>query len=280
MSTFSYEIFTTRNNGYVDNSNQKKIRESTILIAGCGIGSSVAICAARFWFERFILVDGDDIAPHNLNRQFYDFDDVGKQKTQALKEKILKINPEAYVKTIDEYIGFGNIENVLDGVDIVFDTIDFLDFNWVLALHTHARQKKLPIMTALNIWFWGGILYFPPIAEMSLIDILSSDIQKSQDQNNVSYTTVYTSLIERIEGELDEQVVEEIKKALTIMEDGKPCPASQVSVGTFTIAAMAVSIMHDIISWDTPPEAPNLLVYNMRKHETKLINLITWKSAT
>ena len=56
---FDYSTFVLRNNGYVSAEVQAKVRESTLMFAGCGIGSAPAIAAARFGFERFILVDGD-----------------------------------------------------------------------------------------------------------------------------------------------------------------------------------------------------------------------------
>src|SRR5690349_9979884 len=92
-----YATFTARNRGYVSNDSQLRMRSARLMIAGCGIGSSSAICAARMGFENFVLVDGDVVDAHNLNRQFYDFSDVGRPKVEALKAAILRINPEAKV---------------------------------------------------------------------------------------------------------------------------------------------------------------------------------------
>lgn len=47
---FDYDTFTTRNNGYVSSETQAKIRSTRLLIAGCGLGASTAICAARMGF--------------------------------------------------------------------------------------------------------------------------------------------------------------------------------------------------------------------------------------
>ncbi len=64
----AYEQFVARNSGYVPAELQAKIRSTRVLVAGCGLGSVTAEIAARTGFERFTLVDADDIAVHNLNR--------------------------------------------------------------------------------------------------------------------------------------------------------------------------------------------------------------------
>jgi molybdopterin-synthase adenylyltransferase len=72
-AAFQYDTFVTRNSGYIDHATQAKIRSSRLLFAGCGLGSSTVICAARSGFQHFVLIDGDTIDAHNLNRQFFDF---------------------------------------------------------------------------------------------------------------------------------------------------------------------------------------------------------------
>lgn len=274
-SAFNYETFVTRNSGYVAADTQKKVRETTLLIAGCGIGSSVAVCAARFGFEKFVLVDGDTVDAHNLNRQFFDFADVGRPKVEALKDKILGINPEARVEALQAYLGEDNTDGIVRKADIVFDTVDFLDLPAILALHTSAKRNGLAILTALSIGFGAGVLYFPAGAGLSLPDIVAADMKRAAESagEQPSYASVFSALIGRIGRHLDAQVVEQIAKALTIMEDGKPCPASQVAVGSFTIAAMAVSMMHDLLAGNSLPAAPNMVIHSFRHHQTKLVDI-------
>ena len=273
-SEFNYDFFVTRNAGYVSPETQQKLRGKTLLIAGCGIGSSVAICAARFGFERFILVDGDIVDAHNLNRQFYAFSDVGRPKVLALRDQILTINPEAKVEAIQAYLDRENTAEIVGRSDIVFDTVDFLDLGAILALHVAAQQYQVPIMTALSIGFGAGVLYFPAGAERSLVDLIEQDVKDAGGgADGAAYAQVFAGIVARIGRHLDAQVVEQIAKALTIMEDGKPCPASQVAVGSFTIAAMAVSMMHDILEGRQVPVAPRMVVHSFRNHETKLIDI-------
>jgi molybdopterin/thiamine biosynthesis adenylyltransferase len=270
---FDYDTFVTRNTGYVESDTQEKIRASRLLVAGCGLGASTAICAARMGFCHFVLIDGDTVDAHNLNRQFYDFDDIGTPKVAALKKHILRINPEAQVEAIQANLTKTNAVELVDKVDIIFDTIDFLDLEAILSLHTAAQSQRKPVFTALSIGYGAGVLYFAADSKASLPDIISRDVSSAQGEGDASYSNVFGKIMGRIGAHLDRQVVEQVAKALTIMEDGRPCPASQIAVGSFTVAALAVSMMHDMLAGREVPSSPNMVVHSFRNHTTKLINI-------
>ena len=75
-----------------------------INIIGCGsIGSTLAELIVRSGIETTInLFDFDVVEPHNLVNQLFYKDDIGKLKTEAVKENILKINPDLKVKTFNK----------------------------------------------------------------------------------------------------------------------------------------------------------------------------------
>ena len=158
MATFNYDTFIKRNNGYISSPVQDKIRNARVLFAGCGLGSGPVICAARTGFQNFVLIDGDTVDAHNLNRQFFDFDDVGTPKVEALKRHILRINPDAKVDAHVAMLDKNNAAGLVSQVDIIFDTIDFVDLEAVLALHGNAAAQGKPIFTVLNIGFGAGVL--------------------------------------------------------------------------------------------------------------------------
>lgn len=275
-TSLNYEDFVARNSGYITPQTQARIRTTKLLIAGCGIGSSPAICAARMGFENFILVDGDVVDGHNLNRQFYDFADIGKPKVAALKDKILRINPNAAVEAVEAYLGAENTDAIVGGADIVFDTVDFLDLPAILRLHTSAKRQAVPVFTALSVGFGALVWYFPADSGPSLADIIAPDVAGvTQGIETPAYADVFASFIRRIAPHLDQQVVEQVGRVLTLMKDGKPCPASQVAVGSFAIGAMAMSMIHDLLSGDPPPAAPKMLVHSFKSHQTTTIDLST-----
>lgn len=275
VAAFNYASFVARNSGYLAPATQHLISRTCLLIGGCGLGASTALAATRMGFQHFVLIDGDTVDLHNLNRQFYDFADVGRPKVQALRDQILRINPQAQVQAIHANLDQHNAVQLVAQADIVFDTIDFLDLTAILALHQAARLKGKPVLTALSIGFGAGVLYFPPTSEASLAQIIANDMQAAAGagDGNASYTAVFGRIMGRIGAQLDAQVVEQVAKALTIMEDGRPCPASQIAVGSFTVAAMAVAMMHDLLAGLLVPAAPIMLAHSFRSHITRRIDI-------
>ena len=270
---FDYDRFVTRNDGYINKATQAKIKETRLLFAGCGLGSGPVICAARTGFQNFVLIDGDTVDAHNLNRQFFDFDDIGTPKVEALKKHILRINPQAKVEAHVAMLDKDNAAELVSKVDCIFDTIDFVDLEAVMALHGNADAQGKPIFTAINVGFGAAVLYFPPNSGQSLPQILQRDVEAAIAEGNLNYTAVFGRVMARIGAHLDEQVVTEVAKALTIMEDGHPCPASQIAVGSFAVSSLALTMMHDMLAGMEVPSAPYIVVHSFRNHITKRIKI-------
>lgn len=272
-STFDYDTFVTRNEGYLTRATQEKVRKTRLLVAGCGLGAGTAIGAARTGFEQFVLVDGDTVDSHNLNRQFFSQSDIGHPKAEALKRHILEINPQAQVKAIVGNVTAGNANDFISEVDVVFDTIDFLDLPAILALHQGARVLGRPVFTALSIGFGAGTLFFDARQGETLPEILHKDVVKSSAEGDASYSAVFGKVMARIGVHLDRQVVEQVARALTIMEDGRPCPASQLAIGAFATAAQSLSMMIAYLEGAEVPAAPVMVVHSFKNYATKLIDI-------
>lgn len=89
------KIFS-RNTGILESS---IMRDKNVIILGCGsVGSLVAVQLAKSGVGNFLLVDNDIVEYHNLCRHQCGISDVGRYKTDALKERILDINAAAKVK--------------------------------------------------------------------------------------------------------------------------------------------------------------------------------------
>src|SRR5690606_39476281 len=84
-----------RNRIYLDYSQQEVIKETPILIAGCGIGSVIAECALRLGFENLTIIDGDIVEESNLNRQNFIENDISQSKVEAIKLRLEQINSKA-----------------------------------------------------------------------------------------------------------------------------------------------------------------------------------------
>lgn len=273
-SEFSYTSMTERNAAYIPKATQNRIRDCRLLIAGCGIGSGVAICAARTGFENFILADGDVIGQSNLNRQFFDFSDVGKLKVDALKDHILRINPEANVETVPVHLDAANTDGLVERSDLVFDTIDFLALPAIHRLHRAARDHQKPILTAFNVGFGAFLWYFPPDSNSPAIDSYLK-IPDDGESNCLTYAEAFGSLFALAKDNLDAEVVAHVSEIIGKMKDGTPCPASQVASGVFAVAAMAVSTICSIFDGLPVPSSPKAMVHSFRSNRTRIIDFQT-----
>lgn len=101
-----------------------KLEQGKVAILGLGgLGSNIAISLARIGVGKLVLADFDVVEPSNLNRQQYFIDDIGKNKTDALKENIKRINPFINIKTHNIFITKDNMEHFND-VDIIIEAFD------------------------------------------------------------------------------------------------------------------------------------------------------------
>ena len=108
------------------------LHEYPFHILGCGaIGSSAAIQLVRMGATQFFLYDMDKVETVNIGVSQYGIEDIGLAKVDALKNKLLEINNQCQITTInglfDSFypvkddiviIGFDSMKSRLDAVSI------------------------------------------------------------------------------------------------------------------------------------------------------------------
>lgn len=257
----SYEELTCRNTGYVSMTLQERIRSTRLLVAGCGIGSTFAEAAVRVGFQSLILVDGDTVSASNLNRQDYIASDIGTAKVDALAQRLRAINPAVELEALCSNVDAENADTLVAQSDFVFDTIDFLDLGGIVALHDAARSHRKPVITALAIGWGAGCVYLPPDSPWSFRRLFGlPDVGSVTD---ISYTDAFGKVLGRLALVLPAEVVEVVGKALTVMEDGTPCPASQVSPGAFSVGALACTLLVRVLAGERVAQAPEMVVLDL-----------------
>ena len=105
---------------------QEKLLNSSVAIVGCGaLGTVAANNLARAGVGKILIIDRDFVELNNLQRQMlFDEKDVGAPKAVAAAEKIAGINSDIEVHPIIKDINYTNIEEILNGVDLVIDGTD------------------------------------------------------------------------------------------------------------------------------------------------------------
>jgi len=152
----------SRNMGLLTEEEQQKIDEKTLLIAGCGVGSLIAISAARLGFEKFVLVDGDKVELSNINRQGYSSHDVGKFKVNALAKRIKQINPHAEIKKFPIFVDIKNAARLVHKADIIIDSIDPDAAQAVVAMHRAIQKEHKTVIQPTDVGWGAMIQVFTP----------------------------------------------------------------------------------------------------------------------
>ena len=101
LDTKPYDLVQSvfsRNSGIVESASMRK---KAVVILGCGsVGSKVALDLARSGVGRFLLLDNDVLEYHNVCRHQCGIGEVGAYKVDALRRRVLDINPAARVETL------------------------------------------------------------------------------------------------------------------------------------------------------------------------------------
>ena len=74
--------------GFLSSEDQHAIAQTRVLLAGCGLGSNIAVLAARTGFSRFTIADGDVVDSSNLNRQAFRVEHLGRNKAEVTESLI------------------------------------------------------------------------------------------------------------------------------------------------------------------------------------------------
>jgi len=113
-----------------------------------GVGSWVVEALARSAIGHITMIDLDNVAESNINRQIQaNSDTLGKAKVTALSERIALINPYCQVTEVEDFVTPDNLEEMIgtDRFDYVIDAIDNVKAK--TALIAYCRQHAVPLIT-------------------------------------------------------------------------------------------------------------------------------------
>src|SRR5450830_1239367 len=127
-----------------------RFRAAHICIVGVGgVGSWIVEALARSAVGKITMIDLDNLAESNVNRQIHALTDtLGKAKVTALHERIMQINPYCEVTEVEDFLTPDNVGEMI-GVgrfDYVIDAID--NVRAKVALVADCRENKVPLLTS------------------------------------------------------------------------------------------------------------------------------------
>lgn len=127
------------------------LKNKKVAIYGIGgVGSFVVEGLARSGVENLVLVDDDCICLTNINRQIHaDHSTVGRPKVDVMKERILAINPNANVETLQRFYLPGMAEELVrPDYDYIVDAIDTVTAK--IDLIITAKSMGIPIISSMG----------------------------------------------------------------------------------------------------------------------------------
>ncbi|WP_322015155.1 tRNA cyclic N6-threonylcarbamoyladenosine(37) synthase TcdA [Paraburkholderia sp. J12] len=112
-----------------------------------GVGSWVAEALARSAIGTLTLIDLDNVAESNTNRQIHALDgNYGKPKVEAMAERIRLIDPACKVRLVEDFVEPSNFDALLGaGFDYVIDAIDSVRTK--TALIAWCVEHRVPLIT-------------------------------------------------------------------------------------------------------------------------------------
>ena len=164
---------------------QESLLNSTMLLIGMGgLGSPSAMYLAASGVGHLIIADFDQVELSNLQRQIvHHTDDIGKDKVDSAKSKMVAINPNIKVTTIKD-LNENNLNSWISEVDVVLDGTD--NFDTRFKVNKACVEAKKPLVSAAVIRFEGQLSVF-----------------KGYEKHQPCYQCLYS-----VEGNSDENCVE------------------------------------------------------------------------
>ena len=119
-----------------------KLHNSKVIVFGIGgVGSFVVEALTRAGVGNLILVDNDTICISNLNRQIHATQaTVGMIKVEAMKERVISINPKCNVEAKQVFITADNIS------EIIPSDVDYVK----LALAEYCYKNNINIISSMG----------------------------------------------------------------------------------------------------------------------------------
>lgn len=129
----------------------EKLQNASVIVFGVGgVGGYVVEALARSGVGRIDIVDNDEVALTNLNRQIIaTHSSIGRPKVEVAKERILDINPDAIVNIYKTFYLPENADTFdFSKYDYVVDAIDTVSGK--IGLIVQAKAASTPIISSMG----------------------------------------------------------------------------------------------------------------------------------
>jgi len=132
-------------------------QSAVIAIAGAGgLGSNVAVLLARAGIGHLIIADFDLVEVHNLNRQQYFMDQIGRPKVEALRDNLTRLNPFSKYEIHKTRLTLGSSTEILGRAGVLIEALDTVESKTELAEAWMTSFPDKPIIMGSGLGGIGG----------------------------------------------------------------------------------------------------------------------------
>ncbi|MEU0497455.1 Rv1355c family protein [Mycobacterium sp. NPDC006124] len=138
-----------RNRNLITSEEQDRLGRLVVGVIGLSAGHVIAhTLAMQGLCGEMRLADFDELDLSNLNRVPATLFDLDVNKTVVAARRIAEVDPYLVVRTMPSGVDADNIDDFLDGLDVVVEECDSLDLK--VGIRHAARARKLPVLMATS----------------------------------------------------------------------------------------------------------------------------------
>jgi molybdopterin/thiamine biosynthesis adenylyltransferase len=239
-----YDRIFSRNIGILTESEQDKLRDSTIAIAGAGgVGGLLAERLVRCGVGHLKIIDPGAFEENNLNRQFSSsMVNLGRNKAEAVFMQIKDINPEANIYYNNSGIKTESDAHLLvHDCDLVVDEMDFGLFKESILLQRVARQRGAYYIFTSAIGFGALIAIFDPEGwTLEEYNNLPRDIDLNDvDQPTVPLERICPVMPSYFTGDIMQEMADVMQE---IVSGERPGPVISIGAGLASMLAASEAV--------------------------------------
>jgi len=126
----------------------QRFMQAHIAVIGVGgVGSWAVEALARSGIGALTLIDLDNVAESNINRQLVALDSTfGMAKVEVLRRRVLEIHPTCQLTLVEDFVDLDNVPNLIHpSLAFVVDCID--DARVKTALIAYCKRHKIRVIT-------------------------------------------------------------------------------------------------------------------------------------
>lgn len=214
--SFDYDEMVRRQQGFVTDAEQQRLRAASVLVCGVGgMGGVAAQVLVRAGVGRLVIADVDTFETSNLNRQVYaEQGTMGAKKVEVTAERLRAINPTLELE-VHGPEWTGHLDAILARCPVVVNSMDDL----AAGLHLY-RRAKAALATVIDA-------YVSPLPNVTVVrpddprpeerlgfptvgtawEALSADQRDRCREAEIAYVLVHSSSLDHIDAQVAAEVI-------------------------------------------------------------------------